>query len=130
MYTTVVQVQLAKYEKDPIKMTEKPQNADSGKEIKEKRKTIKQQKGLPTLSADLKNQIYTYYNKFHRKLLHVYHMFMFKGVEKIKLIIKIQAVIQNFEYQNSNAQARCAKLHIQRGKPPSKLTQSDGNHLI
>ena len=41
MYSAVVQVliyQLAKYKKDPIKMTEKSQNADSGKEIKEKRK--------------------------------------------------------------------------------------------
>ena len=39
LYTAVVQViiyQLAKYEKIPIKMTEKSQNADSGKEIKEK----------------------------------------------------------------------------------------------
>ena len=39
-------------------MTEKSQNADSGKEIKEKKinkkeKTTQQQKGLPTLSADL-----------------------------------------------------------------------------
>ena len=41
IYTAVEQViiyQLAKYEKDPIKTTEKSQNADSGKEIKEKRK--------------------------------------------------------------------------------------------
>ena len=42
-------------------MTEKPQNADSGKEIKEKKinkkeKTTQQQKGLPTLSADLNNR--------------------------------------------------------------------------
>ena len=39
MYTAVLQViiyQLAKSEKDPKKMTEKSQNADSGKEIKEK----------------------------------------------------------------------------------------------
>ena len=40
------------------KMAEKSQNADSGKEIKNnnnknKEKTIQQQKGLPTLSADL-----------------------------------------------------------------------------
>ena len=36
-------------------MTEKSQNADSGKEKKKKNKekTIQQQKGLPTLSADL-----------------------------------------------------------------------------
>ena len=35
-------------------MAEKSQNADSGKEIKEKKKkTTQQQKGLPTLSADL-----------------------------------------------------------------------------
>ena len=35
-------------------MREKSQNADSGKEIKNKKeKTIQQQKGLPTLSADL-----------------------------------------------------------------------------
>ena len=38
-------------------MTEKSQNADSGKEKKKnKEKTIQQQKGLPTLSADLKKQ--------------------------------------------------------------------------
>ena len=39
-------------------MIVKSQNADSGKEIKEKinkkEKTTQQQKGLPTLSADLK----------------------------------------------------------------------------
>ena len=37
MYTAEVQVivyQLAKYQKDPMKMTEKSQNADSGKENK------------------------------------------------------------------------------------------------
>ena len=37
MYTAVLQVviyQLAKFEKDTIKMAEKSQNADSGKEIK------------------------------------------------------------------------------------------------
>ena len=40
-------------------MAEKSQNADSGKEIKEtkkinkKEKTTQEQKGLPTLSADL-----------------------------------------------------------------------------
>ena len=60
MYTALLQViiyQLAKYEKDPIK---------NGREIAERRKwernkiikkkkekTIQQQKGLPTLSADL-----------------------------------------------------------------------------
>ena len=41
MYTAVLQViiyQLAKYERDPMKMAEKSQNADSGKEIKEKTK--------------------------------------------------------------------------------------------
>ena len=38
-------------------MAEKSQNADSGKEIKEKKeKTTQQQKGLPTLSADLKKK--------------------------------------------------------------------------
>ena len=44
-------------------MAEKSQNADSGKEIKEKtkkinkkEKTTQQQKGLPTLSADLNYQ--------------------------------------------------------------------------
>ena len=40
MNTAVVQViiyQLAKYENDPIKITEKWQNAESGKEIKEKK---------------------------------------------------------------------------------------------
>ena len=42
------------------KMAEKSQNADSGKEIKgkkinKKEKTTQQQKGLPTLSADLNN---------------------------------------------------------------------------
>ena len=63
MYAAVLQViiyQLAKYEKDPMKMAEKSQNADSGKEIKGKKnrkeKTIQQQKGIPTLSADLKNK--------------------------------------------------------------------------
>ena len=57
MYTAVLQViiyQLAKYEKYPMKkMSEKSQNADIGKEIKEKKtkkeKTIQQQKGLPTV---------------------------------------------------------------------------------
>ena len=37
MYTALLQViiyQLAKYERDPMKMAEKSQNADSGKEIK------------------------------------------------------------------------------------------------
>ena len=37
MFTAVLQViiyQPAKYEKDPMKMAEKPQNADGGKEIK------------------------------------------------------------------------------------------------
>ena len=39
------------------KMAEKSQNADGGKEIKEKKeKTTQQQKGLPTLSADIKNK--------------------------------------------------------------------------
>ena len=43
-------------------MAEKSQNADSGKEIKEKKintkeKTTQQQKGLPTLSADLKTRL-------------------------------------------------------------------------
>ena len=41
-------------------MTEKSQNADSGKEIKEKikkRQLLQQQKGLPTLSADLNKVI-------------------------------------------------------------------------
>ena len=63
MYTALLQViiyQLAEYEKDPIK---------NGREIAERRKwernkiikkkkekTIQQQKGLPTLSADLKNK--------------------------------------------------------------------------
>ena len=35
-------------------MADKSQNADSGKEIKEK--TTQQQKGLPTLSADLNKE--------------------------------------------------------------------------
>ena len=52
----VIIYQLAKYEKDLMKS----QNADSGKEKKKKKrnkkeKTIQQQKGLPTMSADLKN---------------------------------------------------------------------------
>ena len=59
MYTALLQViiyQLAKYERDPMKMAEKSQNAVSGKEKKRKKeKTIQQQKGLPTLSADLNN---------------------------------------------------------------------------
>ena len=45
-------------------MAEKSQNADSGKEIKEKNKkinkkekTTQQQKGLPTLSADLNEKV-------------------------------------------------------------------------
>ena len=45
-------------------MAEKLQNADSGKEIKEikkkinkKEKTTQQQKGLPTLSADLNERV-------------------------------------------------------------------------
>ena len=43
-----------------MKMAEKSQNADSGKKIKEKKinkkeNTTQQQKGLPTLSADLNN---------------------------------------------------------------------------
>ena len=43
-------------------MAEKSQNADSGKEIKEKKinkkeKTTQQQKGLSTLSADLKKYV-------------------------------------------------------------------------
>ena len=59
MYTAVLQViiyQLAKYEKDQIKIAEKSQKAYSVKETKEKNnkeKTIQQEKGLPTLSADL-----------------------------------------------------------------------------
>ena len=45
-------------------MAEKSQNADSGKEIKKnnnknKEKTIQQQKGLPTLSADLNERAMT-----------------------------------------------------------------------
>ena len=46
-------------------MAEKSQNADSGKEIKEKtkkinkkEKTTQQQKGLPTLSADLNKKAF------------------------------------------------------------------------
>ena len=64
MYTALLQViiyQLVKYERDPIKMAEKSQNAVSGKEKKiiknNKEKTIQQQKGLPTLSADLNDII-------------------------------------------------------------------------
>ena len=67
MCTAVLQViisQLAKYEEDQMKMTGKSQNADSGKEIKDEKKNKKekitqQQKGLPTLSADLETCLYS-----------------------------------------------------------------------
>ena len=42
----------------PCKMAEKSQNAGSrNKKINKKEKTIQQQKGIPTLSADLKYSI-------------------------------------------------------------------------
>ena len=55
MYTAVLQViiyQLAKYERDPSKMTEKSQNADSGKEIKEKNKQERKDNTTTERSSD------------------------------------------------------------------------------
>ena len=62
MYTAVLQVivyQLAKYEKDPIENDSeiaerrKWERNIRNKQINKKEKTTQQQKGLPTLSADL-----------------------------------------------------------------------------
>ena len=57
MYTAVLPViiyQLAKYEEDRIKMTEKSQRADSGEEIKEKSKQERKDKTTTEGSSDFK----------------------------------------------------------------------------
>ena len=58
-------------------MAEKSQNADSGKEIKEKKinkkeKKTQQQKGLPTLSADLNNSDLNEHKWIPMKKLNLY----------------------------------------------------------
>ena len=62
-------------------MAEESQNADSGKRKKNnknKEKTIQQQKGLPTLSADLKNNISSKQNMyiliFFRRLINIIYL--------------------------------------------------------
>ena len=66
MYTAVLQViiyQLAKYEKDWMKNgreTAEPKKWERNKrKINKKEKTIQQQKGPPTLSADLNNVLFS-----------------------------------------------------------------------
>ena len=63
MYTALLQViiyQLAKYERDPMKngreIAERRKWERNKRKINKKEKTTQQQKGLPTLSADLNNR--------------------------------------------------------------------------